>query len=55
MVDKPVLKLRPDGPAVTAIHLSQTEAKVRIGEEDTTLLIAEWRNLPLYISDDAHT
>ncbi len=48
MPDKALVKLWPDGRRVVVRELTPTEARVTIGDEVTTLLIAEWRNLPLF-------
>jgi hypothetical protein len=47
MADKSVVKLWPDGRAVVARELTSSEAMVTIGDEVTTLLIAEWHYLRL--------
>lgn len=53
MDDQFVVKLWWDGRAVVVKELTSTEAMVTIGDEITTLLIAEWRLLPLYNPGDA--
>ena len=53
MADKSFLKRWPDGRAVTVTQLTETEARVRIGDEYQILPIETWRRLPLYNQEDA--
>lgn len=52
MPDKAFVKQWPDGRLVVVAHLTETEARVRIGDEYKVLPIEEWRTLPLWNEAD---
>ena len=52
MADVPYIKRWTDGRQVVVTVLTDTEARVRIGDEYRILPIAAWRLLPLYRDDD---
>jgi hypothetical protein len=48
VADKAFVKRWPDGRPVIVTQLTETEARVKIGDEYQILSIEQWRQLPLW-------
>jgi hypothetical protein len=48
VADKAFVKRWPDGRPVIVTQLTETEARVKIGDEYQVLPIEQWRQLPLW-------